>query len=147
MFSSTLRVQDGRIVPPGSAGGAGGEAAVVLWEAVVGEPVTRPERFIAALFTLAEGRLANLYNTIGHLDPARQRFALGLWIAEPVCPPRQHARPGRRGDRGVGRLAEHEDAAVREAALRFLRDADACRRRCGGPPDGAGIASLLVAGD
>ena len=83
VFSSTLRVQDGRIVPPGSAAGSGGEAAVVLWEAVVGEPVTRPERFIAALFTLAEGRLANLYNTIGHLDPARQRFALGLWIAEP----------------------------------------------------------------
>ncbi len=64
-----------------------------------------------------------------------------------LCPPRQHARPGRRGDRGVGRLAEHEDAAVRAAALRFLRDADACRRRCGRPPDGAGIASLLVAGD
>ena len=67
MFSSSLRVQNGRIVPPG--GGVGERWS--LWEAVVGEPVTRPERFIVALFTQAEGRLANLYDTIGHLDRGR----------------------------------------------------------------------------
>jgi hypothetical protein len=74
VFSSSLRVQGGRIVPPGDGD------AVALWEAVVGAPVTRPDRFITALFTRAEGRLAGLYDTIGQLDRPRQRFALGLWL-------------------------------------------------------------------
>jgi len=70
----SLRVQGNRIVPPG------GEAAVALWEPLTLEKVTRPERFIQQLFELTDGRLAYLYDVIGVLDPARQAFALGLWM-------------------------------------------------------------------
>jgi hypothetical protein len=66
------------VIPPG------GEDAAVLWEAVVGASVGEPAQFIAALFTLGEGRLAGLYDTISQLDPARQRFALGLWLSDPA---------------------------------------------------------------
>ena len=38
-FANSLRVHANRVVPPG------GDAAVPLWEAVVGERVTRPDRF------------------------------------------------------------------------------------------------------
>ena len=74
VFASTLRIDGGRIVPPGDGD------AIALWEDVVDAPVTRPDRFIASLFTRGEGRLSSLYDTIGHLDRPRQRFALGLWI-------------------------------------------------------------------
>ena len=30
-----------------------------------------------------EGRIAYLYDTIGHLDQSRSAFALGLWIEDP----------------------------------------------------------------
>ena len=76
VFANSVRVQDGRIVPPG------GDEAIPLWEAVVGERVTRPDRFLLALFTRTEGRLAGLYDTIGQLDRGRQRFALGLWMKD-----------------------------------------------------------------
>jgi hypothetical protein len=77
VFSNSLRVRGDRIEPPG-----GGDA-VELWEAVTGERVTRPDRFITALFGQADGRLAALYDAIGQLDEPRRRFALGLWIADP----------------------------------------------------------------
>ena len=51
-----------------------------MWEAVVGEKVTRPEAFISKLYETSEGRLAYLFDTIGELDPPRRAFALGLWI-------------------------------------------------------------------
>ena len=73
VFAGSLRVQGGRVVPPG------GDAAVPLWEALALEKVTRPERFIQQLFELTEGRLAYLYDVIGALDPPRRAFALGLW--------------------------------------------------------------------
>jgi hypothetical protein len=76
VFADSVHVQGGRIVPPG------GEEAVPLWEAVVGERVTRPDRFLVALFTKADGRLAGLYDMIGQLDRGRQRFALGLWMKD-----------------------------------------------------------------
>jgi hypothetical protein len=63
----------------------GGDQAVPLWEAVVGEPVARPDRFLPALFTQAQGRTAYLYDAIGQLDPARQHFALGLSLADPAA--------------------------------------------------------------
>ena len=74
VMSSRVRVEGGRVVPPG------GDEAVPLWEAVVGESVTHPDRFLVSLFTQAEGRMASLYDTIGQLDRGRQRFALGLWM-------------------------------------------------------------------
>ena len=78
-FASTVHVRSGRVVPPG------GEKAVPLWEAVVGAKVDRPERFLAALWTQGEGRLAYLYDTIGQLEPERAAFALGLWMNDPAA--------------------------------------------------------------
>jgi hypothetical protein len=78
-FSNSLHVRGGRVAPPGD------DEAVALWEAVVGESATRPDRFISALFTLGEGRIAGLYDTIGQLDRPRQRFALGLWMSDPAA--------------------------------------------------------------
>jgi hypothetical protein len=82
-FSGRLQIENNRVIPPGGLRHAQGSAddAVVLWEAVVGEKVTRPDRFIAQLFELNEGRLSYLYDTIGQLDPPRRAFALGLWNA------------------------------------------------------------------
>ena len=45
VFAESVRVRGGRMVPPG------GDEAVPLWEAVIGESVTRPDRFLVALFT------------------------------------------------------------------------------------------------
>jgi hypothetical protein len=78
VFANSVRVRSGRIVPPG------GDEAVPLWEAVVGEKVMRADRFLVALFTKSAGpSTASLYDTIGQLDGARQRFALGLWMKDP----------------------------------------------------------------
>jgi hypothetical protein len=78
VFASALRIREGAVLPPGGAD------AVVLWEQVIGEPVIRPDRFISALFTRVDARIAALYDAIGQLDAPRQRFALGLWIADPA---------------------------------------------------------------
>jgi hypothetical protein len=79
VFASTVRIAGNRVVTPG------GSQGVPLWEAIVGESVTRPDRFLIALFTQAEGRIASLYDTVGQLDEARQRFALGLWLTDPAA--------------------------------------------------------------
>jgi hypothetical protein len=81
-FSGSLRVAANRVVPPSLRQGPGSadEAAIALWESVVLERVTRPERFVQQLLELNEGRLAYLYDVIGDLDPARRAFALGLWM-------------------------------------------------------------------
>lgn len=74
VFSGRVHIRANRVVPPGGAD------AVPLWESVVGEKVSRPERFVLALFELNEGRIAYLYDIVGHLDPARRKFVLGLWM-------------------------------------------------------------------
>jgi hypothetical protein len=56
----------------------GGEAAVPLWEDLVGRPVTRPSMFIAKLLEKDLGRAALLYEAVAHLDGPAQSFALGL---------------------------------------------------------------------
>jgi len=76
VFGDSLRIRNGAVVPPG------GEPAIPLWEAVLGEKVTRPERFVRELFSDSQGRSAYLYNTIEHLDHARQAFAIGLPIRD-----------------------------------------------------------------
>ena len=75
-FAAHLQVRANRVVVPG------GDQAVPLWEALIGEKAGRPAPFIFQLFTRDEGHLAYLYDTIGSLDPARASFALGLWIAD-----------------------------------------------------------------
>ena len=75
-FADHLRIRHNRVVPPG------GDRAVPLWEAVIQERVAHPERFVRALFARNAGRLAYLYDTIGHLDAARASFALGFGIED-----------------------------------------------------------------
>jgi hypothetical protein len=74
-FSSSLRVRANRVVPPTER-----DDVVARWEAVVGEKVTRADRFIAQLYDMNDGRVASLYDTIGQLDAPRRAFALGLWM-------------------------------------------------------------------
>ena len=66
----------------GRVGVPGGADAIELWQTVVDEPVTRPERFARALFTRDSGRLAYFFDTIGRLDDPHRRFALGLSIQD-----------------------------------------------------------------
>src|SRR5262249_15333345 len=73
-FASSLQMRDGKVVTPGGAANAG------LWEAVTGERIAAPERFVRALFETADGRLAYLYDTVSALDPPRAAFVLGTWI-------------------------------------------------------------------
>ncbi|HEV3139119.1 MAG TPA: hypothetical protein VGY57_01315, partial [Vicinamibacterales bacterium] len=70
-FSGSLRVSGGRVVPPGADSR---DDVAAMWEAVVGEKVTKPDRFIQQLFEANEGRLAYLYDTIGLVTPARRAF-------------------------------------------------------------------------
>jgi hypothetical protein len=112
-FSSSLRIQDNRIVPPGvlppfdpstSSGSSRAQSrdeslrvapsnvegrqaqqgqrddVTALWEAVIPEKMTRPDRFMLQLLELNEGRFLYLYDVIGQLDPPRRAFALGLWM-------------------------------------------------------------------
>src|SRR5437762_384594 len=89
VISAGIPVRGNRVVPAGAnesltRGGRDRDDVTALWETVVGEKVTRPERFLTALFEAGEGRVAYLFDTVGHLDPARRRFALGLWIDDSV---------------------------------------------------------------
>ena len=78
-FSGALRIVDERVVP------VGGAVATPLWEAVVRQPVTQPERFARTLFGEFEGRLAYLYDAVAGADPGVANFVLGEWIdARPV---------------------------------------------------------------
>jgi len=75
-FGSSLHIRDGRIVAPG------GPAAVPLWESVVGQPAASPEKFVRALLTANEGRLAYLYDTVDALDAPHAAFAIGAWMSD-----------------------------------------------------------------
>jgi hypothetical protein len=72
-FGGSLRIHDGRVIPPG------GDAASRGWEAIVGESLARPERFIPALAVHLEGRTAYLYATISSLSPSQAAFAVSAW--------------------------------------------------------------------
>ena len=71
-FGGRFRVRDGAVVLPGGEGASG------LWEGLVGESPREPARFLLALLAANGGRRAFLYDSVARLDPARQRFALGL---------------------------------------------------------------------
>jgi hypothetical protein len=75
-LTSHLHIRDGRVVPPG------GPAAASLWEAVLNASAAQPEAFVCQLIGRSEGRLAYLYDVIGHLDSPRAAFALGSWIQD-----------------------------------------------------------------
>ena len=71
-YGSSLRVVNGRVDVPG------GEGARPLWEALVGEPVSKPIEFFKQVLGRDDGRLAYLYESIDMLEGPAQRFALGL---------------------------------------------------------------------
>ena len=73
-FSGSLHVRGGRVFVPS------GDDAAALWEMVLMERVSRPERFVELLFEAGDGRVAYLYDTVGQLDAPRQAFILGLWV-------------------------------------------------------------------
>lgn len=76
-FGGSFQLDDnGRVVVPG------GMEAVDLWQAVVDEPVTKPDRFGRALFSRDSGRLAYFFDAITRLDEPHRRFALGLWLKD-----------------------------------------------------------------
>ncbi len=130
--------------PAAGAAGTRRDEAVALWEAVVGEKVTRPDRFIAQLFELNEGRLVV---SLRHHRPARS--AAPRVRARPVDHQRADAR---RTLQGAGR---RDVDAFREAHLRTLpfgrasydlsMTLHAPRGRRQRRPAPAGVARLLVA--
>jgi hypothetical protein len=75
-FAAGIRVRDNRVVPPGDAG------ALPLWEAAVGEKVTRAERFITLLLEVNDGRVAYLNDIVAQLDAPHRAFVLGAWMPE-----------------------------------------------------------------
>ena len=77
-FSDGLHIRANRVEPPG------GDAGAPLWEAVLLEKVTRPERFVLQLLELNDGRIAFLYDVAAQLDPPRRAFTLGLWMPNAV---------------------------------------------------------------
>lgn len=103
LFSRGLRVRNGRIVVPGAPGAPARDLATPLWEAAIGESVSRPDRFIEAMFERDGGRVAYLYDAIAALDPPHAAFALGLWIGDDAL----------RRER-FSRLARAADAAIRD---------------------------------
>jgi hypothetical protein len=74
-FGDSIRVRNGRVVVPGEPG------AEVTWTHVAGAPPGDVDAFVRALLSASSGRLAYLYDTIAHLDPARRTFALGSTVA------------------------------------------------------------------
>ena len=76
-YSSSLRVRANRVVPPTER-----DDVVAMWEAVVGEKVTRADRFIQQLLDMNDGRVLALYDTIGQLDAAHRAFVLGFWMPD-----------------------------------------------------------------
>lgn len=72
VFARALETGAGGVAVPG------GREALPLWERAVGESAARPARFAAALMLPDGGRLAWLYDVAARLDPARQRYLLGL---------------------------------------------------------------------
>lgn len=74
-FGRSIRVHGGRVVVPG------GPEAEPLWTSIVDAEPDEAGEFVRRVLA-SDGRLAFLYDTIAHLDPARQRFALGLHLPE-----------------------------------------------------------------
>ena len=75
-FGRSVRIRAGRVAVPGGAD------AEPLWAAIVGADPSRPSAFVQRLMR-GDGRLAWFYDTITHLDSARQRLAIGGDGTEP----------------------------------------------------------------
>ena len=86
-YGGGLRVRDGAVRPPGGA---------AFWEALVGVPVTEPQRFVARLF--ASEPAANAYDLVARLPEGSRRFVTGAGQPD--------ARDWRRGLALLGRVIE-----------------------------------------
>ena len=86
-YGGGLRVRDGAVQAPGGA---------AFWEALVGVPVTEPERFVDRLF--ASEQAANAYDLVARLPEASRRFVTGAGQPD--------ARDWRRGLALLGRVIE-----------------------------------------
>ena len=73
-FGRSIHVRGGRVLVPG------GPDAEPLWAALTGVDPGRPAAFVQRIFRDDDGKLAFLYDAVAHLDPPRQRFALGLHL-------------------------------------------------------------------
>ena len=73
-FGRSIHVRGGRVLVPG------GPDAEPLWAALTGVDPGRPAAFVQRIFRDGDGKLAFLYDGVAHLDPPRQRFALGLHL-------------------------------------------------------------------
>ena len=68
-FGGGLRVRDDAVQTPGGAD------AAAFWEALVGAPVTDPERFVDRLFDSA--RVATAFDLVSRLPDSSRRFMIG----------------------------------------------------------------------
>ena len=71
-FSSSLRIQAGKVIVPGGA------EAEPIWQAFFGAEPAKPAAFVRKLFDDEAGFRAWFYDSLAQLDPPRLRFALGL---------------------------------------------------------------------
>ena len=69
--AAALRIEGGRIVP------AGGPAAGVLWESLVGKPLTEPADFVNDLLGVDAGGLAYFYSIVAVMPEGARTFLLG----------------------------------------------------------------------
>ena len=84
-FARSLRISDPRSAAEERNQGEevkvpGGPEAVELWEELLDERVSRPDRFVENLLERDEGRLAQFYDALARLSDPSRRYALGLWI-------------------------------------------------------------------
>ena len=86
-YGGGLRVRDGAVQAPGGA---------AFWEALVGAPVTEPERFVDRLF--ASEHAANAYDLVSRLPEPSRRFVTGAGQPD--------SRDWRRGLTLLGRVIE-----------------------------------------
>jgi hypothetical protein len=70
-FGRSLVIHAGRVVVPG------GMPAGPLWRQLAGADPEKPGAFARRLMTASEGRLAYFFDTIAHLPPTTQQFAMG----------------------------------------------------------------------
>jgi len=83
-FGRSIHIHSGRVVVPA------GPDAEELWKSVAGAAPDKPDAFIERLIS-GDGRLAFLFDTIAHLDPPHQRFALGMNMSASAREPRFRA--------------------------------------------------------